>query len=965
MKARNTNEMKLDVMYTNIDCITNKKAEFLAIIDETHPDIIVTTETKPKNPRFHMTKTDLHVDGYNLFTNVEEEGVRGIAVHTKNDLNVMEPNTVLLQDSASEVQPIEIKLRNNDKLLLIAVYRSPNSTPENNEKINTLIRNINTLGYSHILIVGDFNHPEIQWSEGAGNTQSNKNEAFKFLEATNDAYLYQHICEATRHQLRQESNVLDLLLTNEGDMISDLIMRPPIGKSDHVVLNFKINCYANRTQYKNETCQYNKGDYDKMREELSLDWQEILGKLNVEDCWEVFSGKVAESANRNVPKVSSRKKKRKLSWRDREVNKKMNKKQKLWKKYCESRTKEDYIKYTRARNQVRWATRKAVKTYEKEKARNIKGNAKIFWKYVNSKSKVRQGIPDLEDGSSVAQSDTEKAELLNKFFVSTFTKEDLQHIPIPTERHYNEEITDIDICFEEVQQRLKNLNPNKAMGPDNVHPRVLKELADTLAVPLQILYVKTVQEGKLPDAWKTANVTPIYKKGCKKSPGNYRPVSLTSVVGKILEGLIRDAIVKHMKVNNLFTPHQHGFLPGRSTTTQMLECLDEWTEWLDRGTPVDAVYLDFRKAFDSVPIKRLLAKIQSYGITGNLLNWIESFLSGRRQRVCVNGEKSEWAEVTSGVPQGSVLGPVLFTIFVNDMPEIVQSKLKLFADDTKLYRSVVQREECNKLQRDLQVLQDWAIKWQLSFHPMKCTVIRLGKGHPDYTYSMLDNETRTLLEFTQQEKDLGITVDKELSFSKHISNICNKANQIAGLIWRTFAYVDKEVFLLLYKSLIRPQLEYGAPAWSPYTWKLALDLERVQKRATKRVPGLRSLPYEERLKALNLPTLVYRRLRGDLINTYKFLHGIYDTSCPFELNTSTRTRGHCLRIKRQASKSNRRSHFFCIRVVSWWNNLPEPVVTSPSVNCFKERLDNHMKKHSVYYNFRALDDPQLPGMSVT
>ncbi|KAI8505477.1 hypothetical protein Bbelb_166660 [Branchiostoma belcheri] len=298
------------------------------------------------------------------------------------------------------------------------------------------------------------------------------------------------------------------------------------------------------------------------------------------------------------------------------------------------------------------------------------------------------------------------------------------------------------------------------------------------------------------------------------------------------------------------------------------------------------------------------------------------------------------------------------------MPEIVESDLKLFADDTKIFRPVKFVESCTVLQNDLQKLQEWARKWQLCFHPSKCTVIRLGKGHPNFSYTMVDSSIDIPLVYSQHEKDLGITVDEELNFCKHILAITSKANQMAGLMWRTFEFIDREVFLLLYKSLIRPHLEYGVSVWSPHTWKLAVELEKVQKRATKRVPGLRDLPYTERLKALGLPTLVYRRLRGDLINTYKFIHGKFNTVSPFELKSDSRTRGHCLRVARRTAHGNKRACFFANRMVVWWNNLPEKVVTSPSVNAFKERLDLHMKGRNLMFDYRALDHPQRPEMSV-
>ncbi|KAI8495249.1 hypothetical protein Bbelb_272350 [Branchiostoma belcheri] len=333
------------------------------------------------------------------------------------------------------------------------------------------------------------------------------------------------------------------------------------------------------------------------------------------------------------------------------------------------------------------------------------------WQLPHPAGTGERARPDLvddtnEDHTFVATNDDEKAEGLNKFFVSTFTKENTQSISEPTQRVYEEDLNSINVSVEDVSRRLKNLNPNKSPGPDNIHPRILKEIAEVLETPLQIIFTKSLKEGKLPREWKIGHITPIFRKGSKKSPSNYRPVSLTSVTGKVLDRIVRDRIVDHMKSNELFTKHQHGFLPGRSTVTQILECLEDWTESLDGGEPTDVIYLDFRKAFDSVPIQRLLTKIASYGIKGKLLQWIASFLSDRKQRVCVNAVLSSWAEVTSGVPQRSILGPVLFTVFVKDMPEAVTSQLKLFADDTKMYCPVTQEKHCEELQANLYKLEE-------------------------------------------------------------------------------------------------------------------------------------------------------------------------------------------------------------------------------------------------------------------
>lgn len=350
------------------------------------------------------------------------------------------------------------------------------------------------------------------------------------------------------------------------------------------------------------------------------------------------------------------------------------------------------------------------------------------------------------------------------------------------------------------------------------------ELRSVLCVPLTHLFNISLKSGSVPTEWKRAHITPLFKKGNKKLAENYRPVSLTPTVCKLMESIIKRKLMLHMESNNLFSVHQHGFRGGHSCVTQLLEVIELWTKALDNGENIDVIYLDFRKAFDTVPFERLIIKLQAYGICGNMLEWIRSFLEDRQQRVIVNGETSEWSDVISGVPQGSVLGPALFLIFINDLPDVVQNLVKIFADDTKLFTIVRDSKDIDSVQSDLLVLSNWSDTWQLRFNASKCKRMHIGGTNTHNKYYMLENgENIDITEITE-EKDLGITFSNNMKFSKHIVSCSNKANKIIGIIRRTFSYMEKDMFLQLYKTLIRLHLEYGSVI-SIY-WKM-FDAEQL------------------------------------------------------------------------------------------------------------------------------------------
>ena len=382
--------------------------------------------------------------------------------------------------------------------------------------------------------------------------------------------------------------------------------------------------------------------------------------------------------------------------------------------------------------------KKAIRDFKKLIAKEAKSNPKALYNYVNSKTKTRVIVSDFinDINSTVASNDKEKAYALNIFFSSVFTQEDLQNIPAVEDICENF-LSSVDLSDKAIMVKFKKCKHNKSLGPDGIHPRILKELSNKyLLVPLRILFTRSLSEGVLPNSWKINHVIPIFKGGKRSCASNYRPVSLTCIIGKMLELLICDAIIKYLIDNNLLVECQHGFIQGRSCVTQLLKIMDTWTEILDEGYYVDVAYLYYRKAFDSVPYERILIKLEGYGVKNPILGWIRNFLIGRSQKVVSDSAKSKWAPVTNGIPQGSGLRPALFIIYINDLPDTIHSSIQMFAYDTKVFNTVACSSNCEELQRDIDSLVVWSVAWQLKFNTAKCKIMHIGGSNPHQIYSM-------------------------------------------------------------------------------------------------------------------------------------------------------------------------------------------------------------------------------------
>ena len=742
-------------------------------------------------------------------------------------------------------------------------------------------------------------------------------------------------------------------------MINEISVESGLGKSDHscLLINFT---YESGTVNKSIHRNFKRTNIEILKKELEcVNWTDELDSKNTDESWIFIKDKIIGAIEKSTP-LSKTFIKRGKEFMTPETLDIVREKHQLYRRWKNTGKDEDYAKYAKANNKSAKSCRKARRQYEKKIAESSKENQKPFWNYTKSKTKSRVGIADLkrEDGTKTS-TDKEKAELLNQFFKSVFTVEDSGVLPDFENYECDSFLDTFDITESKVKKLLKDLKIGKAPGPDGIPPSILVQAADILSKPLTILFKKSLAEATVPSEWKVAYVSPIFKKGSRTSANNYRPVSLTSIICKTMEKLVRENLMSHLVSNNIISKHQHGFVPGRSCVTQILEALDSWTSVLDEGGGVDVIYMDFQKAFDSVPHRRLLLKLEAAGIQQNVLGWVNSFLSNRKQRVVINGTFSEEADVTSGIPQGSVLGPLLFVLYINDLPNGLMSTAKLFADDTKLYNRSDTVNGPADLQSDLDNLQDWSSKWLLKFHPQKCCVVRIGNG-PENDYFMKENNDDSnpiKLKVSTAEKDLGIVIDSKLTFKNHVLQSCAKANKILGIIRRSFDFLTNKMFVQLYKSLVRPHLEYGHCAWDPNLRYLCQDIENVQRRATKLLGKLKNKPYCERLQILRLPTMEHRRLRGDIIETYKYLNNFYDVEKPqFNKPPLTNLRGHSMKLAHNRSRLETRNHFFSNRIVETWNGLPESVVTAPSVDALKRRLDKHWENLPSLYNPTCFSD---------
>ena len=572
-----------------------------------------------------------------------------------------------------------------------------------------------------------------------------------------------------------------------------------------------------------------------------------------------------------------------------------------------------------------------------------------FFTHVSHQLHQPQYICSLNTASDLVSDPSSICSVFSEEFSKNFASPKLQstHPEPHLEPTTSPSIACVNVDIVSVRLVLYQLRCSAA-GPDGLPGIFFKTLAYWLAEPLCTVFQQSVHQGKIPDAWRQAKIIPLYKgKGSKTSPSSYRPISLTSIASKLLERIVASQLQDYLSANKLLCQQQHGFVHRRSTATNLLLCDSVIARHMNNKRPCDLFTLDFSRAFDKVSHSVLSTKLINLGIYGKLHKWIMDFLSHRSQFVSFNGAQSQFTPVTSGVVQGSAIGPQLFTIVINDLPDqVISADSWLFADDVKLVALADSNTACEQTQCDLDALEAWSVENELPLCIPKCQCLHLGKNNTHHVYTLC----KSTLPSANQLSDLGIIRNADSSYSTHISAIVKRASRASAIMFKAFSTRNVKFQMKLYAAYIRPILEYASPVWCPSSIGLSQEIENVQRRHTRRLPGLRGIPYSDRLQQLHLDTLELRRRRFDLLIAFKALRGMLDIDSRLigiELNSTAamHTRGSGVDMTVHRASSSHTGSAFCFRIASLWNALPPNAKSAPTLSVFRRALQKHLKGH--------------------
>ena len=846
------------------------------------------------------------------------------------------------------------------KVFVSVIYRPPSNSDTENELLCSFLRNFCT--NKEVILMGDFNLPRLDWRHGAPNSTTGCSQTeVMFLDAFDSLGLIQWVTQPT---YPRSGNTLDLVLTSESDRIGCIEVCAPLPGCDHCPISFDYVFDNSDSMHSSEGSKplhshnrraWNRGHYAQMSRALrDIDWDIELSHRNTEDSFNHFAAIISDMTDRFVPKRQHNS--TRVPWRTRPPTSLIHRRQEAWRMYKLKRhsfgrnsagAKAAFTFFSGINREVRTFAFRSQCDYETNLIDRARDNPKLLHSYIRNKKVCRPTVgPLLTTSGQLTDSPAAMAELFASSFASVFSTE----IPLNPFPHqvYSGTLSQVSITPDLINSALTDLDPNSAMGPDGIHPIVLKKCADILVYPLQIVFNRSLREGCLPSGWKQSLVIPIHKKGPRSNPLNYRPISLTSVVCKTMERIVCNQLRHYLESNSLLTSNQFGFRAGRSTMDQLLITYNTVSKNTDLGGVTDVILFDFSKAFDVVCHKLMITKLKSLGLQADIISWIMSFLQGRQMQVSVKGDLSSPRHVRSGVPQGSVLGPLLFLVYIDSVASQLTSDYKIFADDLKLYACVKHSLgtlpviSTDLIQRDIDILQATAASWCLKINASKCAVLRFARhcakvSSPSPVY-FLDGQQ---IPFVDAHDDLGVLISSDLKFHEHIRTVVRKASGLASSFLKSFVCRSPDFMMFLFTTHVRPVIEYCSCLWNTGYLGDLRALENIQRKWTKQIDGLGAQSYADRLRLLQLYSVQGRLMRADLMQCWKIFNGKSPITPDdlFDRPSQARTRGHCHKIFPPITHTDVRKRFFTVRCITAWNALPADVVCSSNLASFKKTLD--------------------------
>ena len=759
--------------------------------------------------------------------------------------------------------------------------------------------------FPQVVMCGDFNLPNANWDAPCIPQQARSDEqkmVEKVKELTDEYFLFQLISGPTQ----RSGNTLDLCFCNNPALLYDYKAITTI-HSDHRILECKTRFSCNQSTPDPQThrnpnpsdgpqAEFDKLNFfsedvkwDDIIKELSeilwvdelksLEPSQVLNKI-VELCLKVCQKHVPERTSTTTDrKVSRIPRVRRILMRRRcKVNKQLS-------------TVRSEPRKSKLENEAREIEKKLQQSYNEEEMHRedkavgaIKTNPKYFFAYAKKFSSISSSIGPLADAAgNLVSCSSKMAEILSDQYSSVFSspkdplKEAEQYYP---DNDFNQDpyLADIPFTRKDIKDAMNEIPLTASAGPDRIPAVLLKKCSEPLSQPLFILWRLSLDTSTIPEILKTANIIPIHKgKGSSRIHAkNYRPIALTSHLTKVFEKVMRKYIVKFMDRHNLFNPSQHGFRCGRSCLSQLISHYEHILQLIEEGFDVDVIYLDFAKAFDKVDFDIILKKLRSLGVKHRIGRWIHAFITGRTQSVLVNGARSKPASVKSGVPQGSVLGPLLFLILIGDIDkDIASSFLSSFADDTRMGQGVNTQDDAERFQSDLDSVYQWTIDNNMELHGDKFEHLHYSFRQPQSStsHAYISSSGTNIEEKSSVDKDLGVTMSNDGTFKTHIKGVVSGARSQASWVLRTFKTREKLPMMTLYKSLIQCKLDYCSQLWSPTSKGEINSLEMVQRNFLRNIKSIGRLPYWEQLKELGLYSQERRRERYTIIYIWRILEG--------------------------------------------------------------------------------------------